>query len=91
MPRIPKHGLWAEKKWNEGREAGKHRDMGIKTAAGQDTEGHVRGSKQSEFSERPHRSGSAAKMMRIATSATHAKKAATRFSPEQNTEDPGAF
>ncbi|RYZ23322.1 MAG: hypothetical protein EOO16_05400 [Chitinophagaceae bacterium] len=40
-----------EKKWNEGREAGKHRDMGIKTVAGQDHEGHVRGSKQSEFNE----------------------------------------
>jgi hypothetical protein len=40
-----------EKKWNEGREAGKHRDMGIKTVAGQDSEGHVRGSKQSEFNE----------------------------------------
>ncbi|GAA4336946.1 hypothetical protein [Flaviaesturariibacter amylovorans] len=41
-----------EKKWNEGAEAGRHRDMGIKTVAGQDSEGHIRGSKQSEFNER---------------------------------------
>ena len=40
----------AEKRENE--LAGKHRDMGIKTIEGQDNEGHVRGSKQSEFNER---------------------------------------
>jgi hypothetical protein len=40
----------AEKR--EGELAGKHRDMGIKTIEGQDNEGHVRGSKQSEFNER---------------------------------------
>lgn len=40
----------AEKK--EGGLAGKHRDMGIKTIEGQDNEGHIRGSKQSEFNER---------------------------------------
>jgi hypothetical protein len=36
----------------EGELAGKHRDIGIKTIEGQDNEGHVRGSKQSEFNER---------------------------------------
>jgi hypothetical protein len=36
---------------NEGSLAGKHRDMGIKTIEGQDNEGHVHGSKQSEFKE----------------------------------------
>ena len=35
----------------ESTEAGKNRDMGIKTVAGQDSEGHVKGSKQSEFNE----------------------------------------
>ena len=39
-----------DKKENE--LAGKHRDMGIKTIEGQDHEGHVKGSKQSEFNER---------------------------------------
>ena len=37
---------------NEDALAGKHRDMGIKTVEGQDNEGHVKGSKQSEFNER---------------------------------------
>jgi len=36
----------------EGSEAGKHRDIGIKTVAGQDSEGHVEGSKQGEFNEK---------------------------------------
>ena len=36
----------------EGTEAGKHRDIGIKTAAGQDNEGHIEESKQSEFNEK---------------------------------------
>ena len=31
--------------------AGKQRDMGMKTIEGQDNEGHVKGSKQSEFNE----------------------------------------
>ena len=35
----------------ESSEAGKHRDIGIKTVAGQDSEGHVKGSKQAEFNE----------------------------------------
>jgi len=35
----------------ESTEAGKHRDMGIKTVQGQDNEGHVHGSKQAEFNE----------------------------------------
>jgi hypothetical protein len=35
----------------ESTEAGKHRDMGIKTVQGQDNEGHVKGSKQAEFNE----------------------------------------
>jgi hypothetical protein len=36
----------------ESSEAGKHRDMGIKTVKGQDNEGHIKGSKQAEFNER---------------------------------------
>jgi hypothetical protein len=36
----------------ESTEAGKHRDMGIKTVEGQDHEGHIKGSKQEEFNER---------------------------------------
>jgi hypothetical protein len=36
----------------ESTEAGKHRDMGIKTVQGQDNEGHINGSKQAEFNER---------------------------------------
>ena len=36
----------------EGELAGKNQDMGIKTIEGQDNEGHVNGSKQSEFNER---------------------------------------
>jgi hypothetical protein len=40
-----------DKKWNEGAEAGKHRDMGIKTVEGMDHEGHLHGSKQSAFNE----------------------------------------
>lgn len=36
----------------EGELAGKHRDMGIKTADGQDSEGHISGSNQSKFNER---------------------------------------
>lgn len=36
----------------EGELAGKHRDMGIKTADGQDNEGHLAGSNQSTFNER---------------------------------------
>lgn len=31
--------------------AGKHRDMGIKTAEGQDNEGHLKGSNQRTFNE----------------------------------------
>jgi hypothetical protein len=37
---------------NEGALAGKHPDMGIHGIEGQDNEGHVKGSKQSEFNER---------------------------------------
>lgn len=40
------------KKWNEGEEAGKHRDMGIKTVEGMDSEGPLHGSNQSAFNER---------------------------------------
>lgn len=40
------------KKWNEGEEAGKNRNMGIKTVEGMDSEGHLHGSKQSAFNER---------------------------------------
>ena len=36
----------------EGDLAGKHPDMGIKTADGQDNEGHLKGSKKSAFNER---------------------------------------
>jgi hypothetical protein len=35
----------------EGELAGKHRDMGIKTADGQDNEGHLAGSNLSTFNE----------------------------------------
>jgi len=35
----------------ESSEAGKHRDIGIKTGQGQDAEGHFNGSKQAEFDE----------------------------------------
>jgi hypothetical protein len=35
----------------ESTEAGKHKDIGIKTVGGQDSEGHVKGSKQAEFNE----------------------------------------
>jgi hypothetical protein len=41
--------LMADK--NEGKLAGKHRDMGIKTIEGQDNEGHIHGSQQSSFDE----------------------------------------
>ena len=40
-----------EKK-TEGTEAGRTPGIGIKTVQGQDSEGHIRGSKQEEFSER---------------------------------------
>ena len=36
----------------EGDLAGRHHDMGIKTIEGQDTEGHVKGGKQSESVDR---------------------------------------
>lgn len=39
-----------EKK-TESTEAGKHRNIGIKTVAGQDSEGHIKGSNQEAFSE----------------------------------------
>lgn len=39
----------AEKR--EATEAGKHRDMGIKTVQGQDNEGHLHGSNLAEFNE----------------------------------------
>ena len=45
-----KNIMAAEKR--ESTEAGKHRDMGIKTVQGQDNEGHILGSKQAEFNER---------------------------------------
>jgi len=35
----------------ESTEAGKHRDMSIKTVQGQDNEGHLHGSNQSQFNE----------------------------------------
>ena len=38
-------------KKTESSEAGKHRDMGIKTASGQDHEGHLPGSNQASFDE----------------------------------------
>ena len=38
-------------KKTESTEAGKNRDMGIKTSGGQDHEGHFPGSKQAEFDE----------------------------------------
>ena len=38
-------------KKTESTEAGKNNDMGIKTAQGQDSEGHFPGSKQAEFNE----------------------------------------
>jgi hypothetical protein len=41
-----------DKKMNEGSEAGKHSDMGIKTVEGMDHEGHLHGSNQSTFNER---------------------------------------
>ena len=41
-----------DKKWKEGEEAGKHRDMGIKTVKETDNEGHIHGSNQSAFNER---------------------------------------
>lgn len=40
------------KKWNEGDMAGQIPDMGIKTVQGMDSEGHLHGSKESEFDER---------------------------------------
>lgn len=39
-------------KRTESTEAGKHRDMGIKTSQGQDSEGHIHGSNQTAFNER---------------------------------------
>ncbi len=39
-------------KRTESTEAGKHRDMGIKTSQGQDSEGHIKGSNQEKFNER---------------------------------------
>ena len=41
-----------QKKWNEGDLAGQVPNMGIKTVQGMDHEGHIHGSKQSEFDER---------------------------------------